>query len=131
LPGQSYPGLGLGRRLYRVLWRIARELGKDALSAYPMYYHNAVYYSEGFSYLEPRRQGELLALKRDLAHLPLHLASEEIRQGRVSAGDAKWEPGEMMAPVSRRVSSYFAGAEYRAAVQKAASEFAFETGGPP
>ncbi len=78
LPGQIYPGLGLGRKLYRVLWRVARELGKVALSAYPMYYHNAVYYSEGFSYLDPRKQGELLSLKRDLASRSLSKASEGI-----------------------------------------------------
>ncbi len=129
LPGQSYPGLGLGRKLYLVLWRIARDLGKDALSAYPMYYHNALYYAEGFSYLSPRKQGELLALKRDLGHLPLKEASEGIQKGRFSKGHAgelmEWSPGEMFAPVSKRVKTYFASSDYRETVQRAACALSY------
>jgi hypothetical protein len=133
LPGQTYPGLGLGRKLYRVLWRVARELGKAAISAYPMYYHNAVYYSEGFSYLDPRRQGELLALKRDLGSLSLNKASEGIQKGCLTncSTNAPWEwsPGEMHAPVSRRMRSYFVSLEYRSAVQKVVSELSFKVKG--
>jgi hypothetical protein len=126
LPGQSYPGLGLGRKLYRVLWRIARDLGKDAVSAYPMYYHNALYYSEGFSYLSPQKQGELLALERDLGHLPLKEASEGIQDGRLVNGRTgelmKWSPGEMFAAVNKRVKVYFAGSEYRDTARRVVSE---------
>ncbi len=129
LPGQSYPGLGAGRRVYRFLWRMARELGKDGLSAFPMYYHNAVYYSEGFSYLDPRKQGELMALMRDLAPLPLNLASEGINRGRLLDGATgrivDWNPGEMFASVSRRLGSYFAGREYQSEVKRVAGDLSF------
>jgi hypothetical protein len=129
LPGQSYPGLGVGRKLYRLLWRMARELGKDGLSAYPMYYHNAVYYSAGFSYLAPEKQGELVALMRDLSHVPLAVASEGINDGRLCAGSAgkivDWNPGEMFAAVSRRLSSYMVSREYKSEAKRAASELSF------
>lgn len=129
LPGQSHPGLGAGRRVYRLLWRMARELGKDGLSAFPMYYHNAVYYSEGFSYLDPRKQGELVALKRDLAALPLNLASEGINRGRLLDGSTgrvvDWNPGEMFASVSRRLRSYFAGRAYQSEVKRVAKDQSF------
>jgi hypothetical protein len=129
LPGQSFPGLGAGRRVYRFLWRKARELGKDGLSAFPMYYHNAVYYSEGFSYLDPRKQGELVALKRDLGSLPLHLASEGINRGHLLDGSTgrvvDWNPGEMFASVSRRLRSYFAAREYQSEVKRVARDFSF------
>ena len=129
LPGQSFPGLGLGRRLYRWLWRLARELGKDALSAYPMYYHNALYYSAGFSYLDPRQQGELAALARDLAEIPLHVASEAIRRGLLREGRGNrpvdWSPGEMFAAVSRRLSAFMGSAEYRTEVERVATGLSF------
>jgi hypothetical protein len=129
LPGQSYPGLGVGRRVYRLLWRIARENGKDAMSAYPMYYHNAVYYLGGFSYLHPEKTGELLALQRDLSDLPLNMASDGINRGCLRAttsGEAvDWNPGEMFAPISSRVGSYFSGRDYKSEVQQAASEYSF------
>lgn len=129
LPGQSHPGLGVGRRMYRLLWKIARENGKDAMSAYPMYYHNAVYYLGGFSYLDPRKTGELVALQRDLAALPLATTSDRINCGWLQAattGEAvDWNPGEMFAPVSRRVGSYFSSRDYKTEVQRAASRYSF------
>jgi hypothetical protein len=129
LPGQSYPGLGLGRKLYRLLWRMAHGLGKDGLSAYPMYYHNAVYYSDGFSYLVPQKQGELVALMRDLSGVPLMTASEGINDGRLRSGSngevVDWNPGEMFAAVSRRLGSYMNSREYKSEVKRAASEFSF------
>jgi hypothetical protein len=98
-----------------------------------MYYHNAVYYSEGFSDLDPRRQGELLALKRDLGSLSLNKASEGIQKGCLTncSTNAPWEwsPGEMHAPVSRRMRSYFVSLEYRSAVQKVVSELSFKVKG--
>jgi hypothetical protein len=129
LPGQNYPGLGVGRRVYRLLWRIARENGKDAMSAYPMYYHNAVYYLGGFAYLNPQKTGELLALQRDLSDLPLDKASDGINRGCLRAatsGEAvDWNPGEMFAPVSRRLGSYFSGRDYRNEVQRSVSKYSF------
>lgn len=112
-----------------MLWRVARELGKDGLSAFPMYYHNAVYYSEGFSYMDPAKQGELLALMRDLAPIPLNLVSEAINRGRLLDGltgeVVDWNPGEMFAPVSPRLRSYFSGREYRAEVGRIAESRSF------
>jgi hypothetical protein len=129
LPGQNFPGLGAGRRVYRFLWRMARELGKDGLSAFPMYYHNAVYYSEGFSYLDPGKQGELVALTRDLAPFPLHRASEGINRGRLLDGltgeVVDWNPGEMFASVSRGLRSYFAAREYQSEVKRVARDLSF------
>jgi hypothetical protein len=134
LPGQSYPGLGVGRKLYRLLWRMARELGKDGLSAYPMYYHNAVYYSAGFSYLVPRKQGELGALMRDLSDVPLMTVSQGINDGQLRSGPTgevvDWNPGEMFAAVSRRLGSYLSSRTYKSEVKRAASELSFRLAAP-
>lgn len=135
LPGQSYPGLGVGRKLYRVLWVLARELGKDALSAFPMYFHNAVYYAGGFHYLDPQKQAELVALRRDLAHLPLNVASEGVSEGRLTDGASgeavDWNPGEMLAPISRRLRSYFTGRDYSDEVDRAQSRLSYRLARSP
>jgi hypothetical protein len=109
---------------------MARDLGKDGLSAYPMYYHNAVYYSAGFSYLAPKKQGELMALMRDLVDVPLSSASLGINEGQLHSGSAgevvDWNPGEMFAAVSRRLRLYFNSREYKSEVKRAASELSFK-----
>jgi hypothetical protein len=112
---------------------MARDLGKDGLSAYPMYYHNAVYYSAGFFYLDPKKHGELMALMRDLANVPLSSASLGINDGQLRSGATgevvDWNPGEMFAAVSRRLSSYLNSREYKSEVKRTASELSFRLGG--
>lgn len=129
LPGQDYPGLGAGRMLYRMLWRMGRELGKDALAAFPMYYHNAVYYSPGFCYLDPQKQGELVAMKRDLSRFSLHAASRGVEDGKLrdarTGRPLSWEPGVMVAALSPRLASFFGSEAYQAGVERAASASAF------
>jgi hypothetical protein len=113
---------------------MARELGKDGLSAYPMYYHNAVYYSAGFSYLNPIKQGEFVALMRDLADVPLSTASEGINEGQLRTGTSgevvDWNPGEMFAAVSQRLGSYLSSREYRLKVMRRATELSFRLAPP-
>jgi hypothetical protein len=108
---------------------MARDLGKDGLSAYPMYYHNAVYYSAGFSYLDPKKQGELVALMRDLANVPLSSASLGINDGQLRSGATRevvdWNPGEMFAAVSRRLGSYLNSREHKSEVKRTASKLSF------
>ena len=55
LPGQVYPGLGVGRPLLSRLLAWSHDWGKDALVNYPAYYHNAVFYSRLFRFLSPLR----------------------------------------------------------------------------
>ncbi len=134
LPGQSYPGLGLGRKLYKMLWRMARELGKDVLSAHPLYYHNAIFYLAGFSYAEPYQQGQILAMRRDLAEIPLDKTSLLIHRGhlceRHTGHRVTWNPGEMVAPVSHRLSVYLKSPEYLAEVERVSSSLSFHTAEP-
>lgn len=123
LPGQRYPGLGLGKRLYERMRTWARDWGKDGLLNFPEYYHNAVFYSSLFRFLSPVRQGRFEALGRDLAALHVAAASAAVDAGRVReephGGVFAWEPGEMVAPLTRTLLDYLESDDYRRAVDAA------------
>ena len=105
LPGQRYPGLGLGRRVYALLRSWVAEFGKDALLNQPAYFHNALFYAESFRFVSAARQGEFEALRRDLGHLSPAGASWAVEKGHVQAVERdgtrrrlRWEPAPMIDP---------------------------------
>lgn len=123
LPGQVYPGLGLGRCVFERLHLWARTWGKDGLVNLPEYFHNAVFYSAMFRFLSPRRQGAFEALQRDLRHLHVAVASSAVAEGRVfessSQEPLEWEPAEMVASLGEPLKRYLASPEYNQEVQAA------------
>ena len=57
LPGQDYPGLGLGREIMEVLRVLGWRLRVAAFDVNPhCYVHNAVLYARQFSFVEPEDQ---------------------------------------------------------------------------
>jgi hypothetical protein len=136
LPGQRYPGLGLGRRLYALLLGWAASWGKDGLLAFPEYFHNAWLYAaprqragaEGpplppFRFLSPERQGLFEALARDFAHQPLAAASAALAAGRVreagSGEPVRWEAAELVVPLTTGLRAYLDSRDYRRAADAA------------
>ena len=123
LPGQAHPGLGVGRRLLDRLIAWSYDWGKDALVNYPQYYHNAVFYSRLFTFLSPRWQGRVEALRRDLAGLTVTEASWAVEKGRVVEEPAgtvvRWRASEMVAPSTRVLKSFVKSDAYTQAVQAA------------
>jgi GNAT superfamily N-acetyltransferase len=123
LPGQVYPGLGIGRRLLSRLLAWAHDWGKDALVNYPAHYHNAVFYSRLFRFLSARREGRMCALRRDLESLSVTDASWAVEQGRVVEEPGgkvlRWRPSEMVAPITRVLKTYMKSDPYEAAVAEA------------
>ncbi len=129
LPGQDYPGLGVGRKLLSLLTRVAGELGKDGLVGYPQYYHNAVFYSDFFILVDAHQQGIFLALRRDLGKLKLVEASRAVADRRIvetrSGERLLWRPGEMIFPLTGRLKAYYGGREYRTEAERASARVAF------
>jgi hypothetical protein len=120
LPGQTHPGLGIGRRFYGRLMAWAHEWGKDAVLNFPEYFHNAVFYAAMFRFVSPARQGRFEALRRDLASLPVCDASALVNDGRVveepGAAPFHWQAAEMISPVTRGVKAALDSHAYAAAV---------------
>lgn len=128
-PGQRHPGLGLVRPLVRRLHDWARNWGKDGLLNFPEYFHNACLYAEAFRFVSPARQGRFEALQRDLAPHPLAVASSLVDAGEIveepGARELRWEPGEMIAPITAGIAAYLEGEEYRRAADAARAAVRF------
>jgi hypothetical protein len=120
LPGQTHPGLGLGRQLYSRVLGWAGAWGKDGLVNVPAFFHNAKFYAPPFAFLSAAEQGRFEALCRDLADRPIADASAAVEAGRVldvATGEPiTWSPGDMLAALSPPVRAYLAAPEYSRAV---------------
>jgi hypothetical protein len=127
---QWHPGLGVLRRTFRVVVRMAEELGKDAVVNVPKFYHDAFLFfrSRLFLFLDAAEQGRFEALARDLHNLSLRDASLALlgRCVRDAAGKPLvWAPGYQVFPVSALVTAYFHSAHYCADVHQACEQARF------
>jgi hypothetical protein len=134
LPGQIHPGLGLARPLVERLRCWALAWGKDGLLNVPEYFHNAVFYSPEFRFLSPQRQGRFEALSRDLAHLHVARASSAVEAGAVVEDPAgapyRWQPGDMVAPLSEPLRACLDSEEHAAAVTRARESVGYRLAPP-
>jgi GNAT superfamily N-acetyltransferase len=123
LPGQSHPGLGLGRHLYTRVLGWAEAWGKDALVNVPAYFHNARFYAPPFAFLSAPEQGRFEALVRDVSGLAVAEASAAVEKGRVvdaATGQvAAWAPGPMVAALSPSLREFLASDDHARAVAAA------------
>ncbi len=140
LPGQEMPGLGLSRQIFELLRNVCRRLKLDALVTTPSYYHNAVFYQLGFSYLDPRYQAKLEAMKRNFTslfaahfpdvpdHLAVAIGSWSVQWGHTMVHTydhtqrADWFHEPMVSPITRRIKEYLNGNWYRQEVDREMQE---------
>jgi hypothetical protein len=133
---QHHPGLGVLRRAFRIVVRIATELGADGVANRPKFFHDATifYRSRLFLFLDGREQGRFEALHRDLEALPLGEATVAVagwcvrdQRGRT----LRWHPGFQIFPISPRLTAHFHSPGYAAAVAAArqASRFRVDNAG--
>jgi hypothetical protein len=135
LPGQNYPGLGLGNRVMDLLLWVTQLLEKDALLNMPEYFHNAVFYDRWFKFFEPEAQGVLDAVQRDLSAAGYDLADMSYAAYFHCLVDKRtgqrfhWQPKEQVLPLADKAKAYFAQPHYARRVQSAADghEFTIDT----
>ncbi len=116
LPGQRYPGLGIGRPLHNMILLMAQRLNRAGVVNVPRHFHLAVFYERfGYRYLCETHQAEVSAVSRVLRGLPPAVASWAVERGCVRVGrnggpPARWlyEPVEMIAAVSRDLEALLA-----------------------
>lgn len=130
LPGQQYPGLGIGDEVLALLIIMGRHLRVDGLLNVPQYYHTALMFSRRFSFINPRMQATVQTITRDLwkRHRLATIAwaihfeclYDEARQKYFV-----WEPEEQLIPVTSLVRRYFQSEEYLARVESAMEEMKF------
>jgi hypothetical protein len=121
LPLQRHPGLGVLRLAFRVVTRMAAELGKDGVASVPKFFHDAAIFfrSRLFLFLDGEEQGRFEALARDLRQLSLRQASLALVSGAVRDEEAAavyWTPGYQVFPLSALLTAYFHSSQYAARV---------------
>lgn len=121
LPLQRHPGLGVLRQAFRVVVRMAADLGKDGVANVPKFFHDAIIFhrSRLFLFLDGAEQGRFEALARDLRSLSLGDASVALVSRCVheaQRGVLEWSPGYQVFPISPLLTTYFHSDEYAARV---------------
>ena len=125
LPGQEHPGLHLLRKGTDLMLDQVRELDVDLVLTYPQHFHNAIFYSTKFRFLDPLTEGHFQALCRDLKDGGLAKASLALEEGRVRDGNGHrvfWLSKAQVLPQTQNIENELFGEEYEIAVQKARAE---------
>lgn len=129
LPGQDYPGLGVGRMTVELIKRVALDLKKDGVLNYPQYYHNAVMYSEIFKFYNPEVYGRMLAIKELLKDHSFADSAWIVHSGCIIDKKKRtrfiWKSEEMILPLSKTMEDYFSSSEYNEKVREAISKSSF------
>jgi len=118
LPGQNYPGLGVGHQVTELLIWVTNLMRKEGLINVPGYFHNAIFYSKWFKFIDPQTQGAMEAIRRDLAAQGCDLVHMSFAAYFNCLVDARrkrqfrWEPQEQVLPLSHTLKAYFADPEY-------------------
>ena len=125
LPGQLFPGLGMGRKVIEMLQGITRRRHLEGIVNRPEFLHNAWLYSPHFHYLDPVAEGRLLALKRDLAEFNLWQVAWAAHQRLIIEDNERivfhWYQGEQVLPQCDDLRDCFRGADWLATVNQVSS----------
>ena len=129
LPGQKYPGLGIGKKVLEIFVNMCLRLKTDGLLNVPDHYHNATFYGKFFKYFNPQTEGYYQAVKRDLSHFGLYKLAWAIDWGclieKKSGEYWKWFTDEQILPVSEKLKKHFQSPGYKSQVKKASESVVF------
>lgn len=129
LPGQEYPGLGIGEQILELLYIMSKHQRTQGLLIIPHYYHTALIFSREFRFLNPRYQGLLDAIDRDLGKftLPVRAWAVELGAVRYNISDTAfiWDPEEQILACDGTLHDYLHSEEYSTRAREAAAEFGF------
>lgn len=121
LPGQSRPGLGLGKKVVDLFVYLGHLIGCDGLLAFPAYFHNALLFSRYFRFVNPSKEGEVLAIRASLTSIPFKQLAWIVFLNclRVDGRIYEWHAEEQAYPLSEEIKDYFSCRKYREAVYEA------------
>lgn len=130
LPGQLYPGLGLGDPLMALFTLMGRHLHVDGIVNVPEHFHTALMFSRRFKFLDARVQAIMEAISRDLwgkyrlaviAWACYHEAIRDIHTGQT----IKWNPRKQIIPLKGSLRTYFHDPEYQQLVDEQKKRYSF------
>jgi hypothetical protein len=116
LPGQSFPGLGIGREMMTLLQLICVRLDLDGVLALPERLHNAVLYFRRYRFLDPDLQGIVTAILRDTREQDLNELAWGMEHGGLidlnTNKPYRWIPSEQVLVRSGPLLAYLQAEEY-------------------
>jgi len=128
LPGQNYPGLNLGKKVLDIFEYLARLRKKDAVLAYPAYFHNALLFSRQFRFLNPAKEAEVMAIRESFPDVPfkelawiVHLECLRGKNNEVY----EWKAEEQLYPLAKVWKQYFGSKKYREREKESFKGFRF------
>jgi len=121
LPGQTRPGLRMRTRIMDLFLYLARLTRKDCLLAFPAYFHNAVLFSRYFHFWNPRKEAEVLAIRRSFSHMPFKQLAWVVHLNCLRREDGtvyEWAAEEQLYPMTRPLKEYFDSRRYKDIVKR-------------
>jgi nucleotide-binding universal stress UspA family protein len=129
LPGQEYPGIGIGFMSFTYLTLIAKRLNKDGIINHPQHYYNADLYHEQCRFVKPEHEAIYLAIKRDTMGHNFGEISWALEKDMIIDKNTNkpvpWEGWEMVYPIHDDIKKYLSSDAYHKEVQKYLNEFSF------
>lgn len=122
LPGQQRPGLGILKYCFEMMYVVAKAIIKDGFMDVPDHMHGAIMYSRKFKFFDPRHEGILQALVRDLkGHSLSDISWGMITQTIIDEYKNEpqvYDPSEQIFYVSSRLRSYYHSSIYKSTFKK-------------
>jgi hypothetical protein len=121
LPGQQHPGLGLRKKVVDIFVYLARLLRKDGLLAFPAYFHNAVLFSRFFSFLNPQKTAEVLAIEKAFPRIPFKHMAWIVYLNCLRQEDGRpyeWKAEEQVYPLRKDLKDFLDSRKYRSQVKQ-------------
>ena len=120
LPGQTRPGLSMRSEIMGLFAYLGRLTRKDCLLAFPAYFHNGVLFSRYFHFWNPRKEAEVLAIRREFSHMPFRQLAWVVHLNCLRGADGsvyEWQAEEQLHPFTRPLKDYFDSRRYKETVK--------------
>ncbi|NQV15782.1 hypothetical protein HQ531_10030 [bacterium] len=118
LPGQEYPGLGLGDELMALFTLMGRHLQVEGIINIPEHFHTGLLFSKRFLFLSPHMQAHMTQAAHDLwKKYRLSMIAWAGATGaivhRESGEPFDWQPRKQIIPLQSQLRQYFKSAVYQ------------------
>ena len=129
LPGQQYPGLGLGYMIFNHLIMVAKRLNKDVIVNIPQRYYNSEMYHERCRFANPKSEALYLAIKRDtmgkkLSEIAWAIENEKLINIKNNK-PLKWKGKKMLLAMHEDLQHYFEHENYHNMVAEKMLDYEF------
>ncbi|MGB9893061.1 MAG: hypothetical protein ACPLRA_01510 [Candidatus Saccharicenans sp.] len=116
LPGQNRPGLSLSKKILEVFVYLGRLIQLDGLVAFPAYFHNALLFSRYFYFVDPIREGQIKAIRKQFSHVPFRQLAWAVYLGCLKDDQGRtyeWQAEEQIFPFSEELKEYLDSKLYK------------------